>query len=252
MTNLETEIWFPPFLFGKGAPRLFQGLDKPALQDIFTHSVVKEYEGGKLLVQQGDDVMCVFVLLKGHLRTFRTGKDGDEVTLRMLKAGNSCMAATVFMGGASPVAVEVTSPSQILKIPAGFVKNLVLKDNQFARNMLKIIARHYEYAISQVDSISIKTPFQRIGHYLLQKHVEQGANSMSFELDFKKAIIASHLGMTPETFSRALKKIQTMGIIVEGNKIRMSDAFALCHFCDMDIAQNCPRAGSDHCPDCHF
>jgi CRP-like cAMP-binding protein len=99
MTNLETEIWFPPFLSGKGAPRLFQGLDKPALQDIFSHSVVREYEGEKLLVQQGDDVMCVFVLLKGHLRTFRTGKDGDEVTLRMLKAGNSCMAVTVFMCG---------------------------------------------------------------------------------------------------------------------------------------------------------
>ena len=48
MANLEIEIRFPPFLSGKGAPRLFQGLDKPALQDIFTHSVVKEYEGEKI------------------------------------------------------------------------------------------------------------------------------------------------------------------------------------------------------------
>lgn len=252
MTNLETETWFPPFLSAKGKPHLFQGLDKSTLQDILSCAVAKEYEGGELLVQQGDDAWCVFILLEGHLRTFRTGKDGDEVTLRMLSAGNSCMGATVFMGGTSPVGVEVTSWSRLLEIPASFVRNLVLKDNKFAQNMLKIVAKHYEYTIGQVDSISIKTPFQRIGHYLLQKHIEQGSSNMSFELGFKKATIASHLGMTPETFSRALKKMHKMGITVEGSRIRMSDAFALCHFCDLEIAKSCPRSGSDDCTHCQF
>lgn len=252
MTNLETETWLSPLLSVKGKPRLFQGLDETALQDILSYSVVKEYEGGKMLVHQGDNVWCVFILLDGHLRTFRTGKEGDEVTLRMLDQGESCMAATVFMGGNSPFAVEVTAKSRILEVPASFVKNFVLKDSQFSINMLKTLATHYESAIDQVDNISIKTPFQRIGHYLLQKHIEQGSNSMSFELGFKKATIASHLGMTPETFSRALKKIQKMGITVEGNKIKMRDAFALCHFCDLEIAKNCSQADKENCPHCHF
>ena len=54
--------------------------------------------------------------------------------------------------------------------------------------------------------------------------------------------------MTPETFSRAIGQIRTMGIDVDQDKLTLRDAYALCHFCDPDTAHNCPKFKSEECP----
>ena len=128
--------------------------------------------------------------------------------------------------------------------------NLALKDPQFANNLLKIVTHHYKKAVHQIDAMTIKSPVERVGYYFLEQHLQQGHDSMEFELPFKKSLIANHLGITPETFSRALKQIKEMGIKIDGDKIRLEDAFALCHFCDLDIAQHCEVEKKEDCSSC--
>ena len=75
---------------------------------------------------------------------------------------------------------------------------------------------------------------------------------MSFELRFRKTLIASHLGMTPETLSRAFQKMRQLGITVDGSTIRLKDAFALCHFCDLNSRETCEYKDSEHCARCRL
>jgi hypothetical protein len=46
-------------------------------------------------------------------------------------------------------------------------------------------------------------------------------------LPFDKALIASQLGMQPETLSRSLARLRAMGIAAEGNRIQISDIATL-------------------------
>jgi hypothetical protein len=98
--------------------------------------------------------------------------------------------------------------------------------------------------------MNIKSPLQRVGFYFLVKHLEAGHDRMEFALPFRKQLIANYLGITPETFSRTLKQLRDFGIDVEGEKIRLRDAFALCHFCDSDTAALCPNHGMTECKSC--
>ena len=98
--------------------------------------------------------------------------------------------------------------------------------------MLGIIAANYRGAIQQIDTGTLRTPLQRIGHYLLVEHILNGSDDLMFELRFKKSLIASHLGMTPETLSSAFWKMQQCSITIDGQTLRLKDAFALCHFGD--------------------
>ncbi len=250
MIENSTIAWPRTFSELSGKPQLFTGLSEEALQKILKNSTLQSYKAGQLLVQQGDEPSHVYFIVEGHIRTLRTNKDGDEATIRMLGKGDVCMEAALFMGGPSPIAVQVAEDAQLMLISGNFIKKFVLQDHQFATNLLKIVTHYYKTAIHQIDSMAIKTPVQRVGYYFLQKHIEQGADNMEFELPFKKSTIANHLGMTPETFSRALGEIKKMGVEVKGEKIRLKEAYALCHFCDLEAAHECMLSTKEDCPHC--
>jgi CRP-like cAMP-binding protein len=243
-------VWSKKFSELKGKPALFQGLSEDALQQILENSVLQNFESGQILVQQGDEPSYLYFVVEGRIRTLRSNLDGGEATIRMLEPGDTCMEAVLFMGGPSPIVVQAADHSRLMLIPANFVKKFVLKNHQFSNNLLRIVSRHYKNAMHQIDSMSIKTPVQSVGYYFLQKHLEHGSETMEFELPFKKSTIANHLGITPETFSRALTQIKKMGVNIEGEKIKLKDAYSLCHFCDMDTAHTCALSNKEDCPYC--
>ncbi len=250
MVLTQCDIFPRKFREKKNKPQLFDGLGEDAFEFLLQNSVLQDYESGRLLVQQGDIPTHVYFIVEGALKTLRTDEEGHETTIRMLEAGDTCMDAVIFMGGPSPIAVQVVKDSRLLLIPDTIIKSLVLKDTQFANNLLRIVTRHYKNALHQIDAMNAKTPLQRVGYYFLSRHLENGHDRLEFELPFKKSMIANYLGMTPETFSRTLKQMKSMGIDVEDDKIQMRDAYTLCHFCDSDTAAICSRHNKDDCPQC--
>jgi CRP-like cAMP-binding protein len=243
-------ITLPKEFISHKKPQLFENLSESALQYLLQHSVMKNYDADQLLVQQGDTAESLIFLIEGSIRTFRISEAGAEATIRMLSPGDTCMEAVLFMSGTSPVNVQTMSAAQVVEIPKRIVKTLTLENSQFSYNLLRIVTRHYKNAMHQVEAINTKVPLQRIGYYFLEKHIEQGHENLELKLSYKKQDVANYLGMTPETFSRALKKMQDMGITIEDDKILMRDSFALCHFCDSDTAASCPRSGGEDCPHC--
>lgn len=231
-------------------PQIFENLGHESLHTILKNSTLHNYDAGRLLIQQGDTPTHLYLIIKGSLKTLRANEDGDESIIRLLKDGESCMEAVIFMGGPSPINVQVIDDAQLLLIPSALIKTHVLADTQFATNIIKVVTKNYKSALHQIDGMSIKSPVQRVGYYLLEQHLENKHNSLAFELPFKKSMIASHLGMTPETFSRTLSKIKTMGIDVNGETIKMEDSFSLCHFCDPDLAHICSNTQKEECPNC--
>lgn len=231
-------------------PQLFEGLSENSLQALLQHSVMQDYESGRVLVHQGDSPECVFLIIEGALKTTRISEDGGEAIIRMLEAGETCMDAVLFMGIPSPINVQTMNAVKVLKIPDAVVKKHILEDPAFAANLLRIVARHYKNAMHQIEAMNIKSPLQRVGYYFLLKHIEQGHNNLEFKLPFKKQVVANYLGMTPETFSRTLKQMKDIGIKVDEDTIKMGDAYALCHFCDSDTASLCTKHDKAECEKC--
>lgn len=239
----------PKDLIDAKRTQLFNSLSEESLQKILAHSLIQEHEASKLLIQQGDTPKGIYLVTEGTAKTLRLNEDGAEATIRMLEPGDTCMEAVLFMGGPSPISVQTLTKCKMLMIPDRVVKSQVLADAQFAMNLLRIVTQHYKNAIHQIDAMQIKSPIQRIGYYFLSKHLEAGHDNLEFTLPFKKQIIANYLGMTPETFSRTLKQMKTLGISVDDEMIKLKDAFSLCHFCDPDTAAKCPKH-SDDCSEC--
>ena len=227
---------------------LFSGLSADSVQTLLSNSFMQLFTAGQQIVLQGDAPIYLYYIIEGSIKTVRYGAEGEESTIRMLKPGETFMDAVIFMGGKSPVNAVAMESCRLMLIPTETVRRHALHDAQFACNLLRIVTKHYKNAMQQIDSIVTKNPVERLGYYFLKQHLEQGSESMNFALPFQKSTIANHLGMTPETFSRALSQIRKMGIDVDQEKLTMRDAYALCHFCDPDTAHNCPKFQTEFCP----
>lgn len=227
---------------------LFHGLSEDSLQKLLSHSHIKEIQASQQIIQQGDEPDTLYCILDGKVKTQRYSADGAESTIRMLGKDDTFMDAVIFMGGKSPIAVQTLEDCRLLLIPVETVRKCALEDSLFACNLLKIVTKHYKTAIQQIDSITTKNPTERLGYYFLRLHLEHGSDNMEIALPFKKSMIANHLGMTPETFSRALGQIKKMGIDADQEKLTLRDSYALCHFCDPDTANGCAEYGTENCP----
>ena len=240
----------PDYFREQKKPQLFEQLSEDSLQSLLQQSVMTTVNAGKVLVQQGDIPECVYLIIDGTLKTSRINTQGSEATIRMLESGDTCMEAVIFMGGPSPINVQTVGKSNLLMIPARIIKEHTLQDPQFSLNLLRIVTRHYKNAMHQIEAMHIKSPVQRIGYYFLLKHLEKGSDKLEFKLPFQKQAVANYLGMTPETFSRALKQMKELGIDVKDDTVRMRDAFVLCHFCDTDTSALCARHNNADCNTC--
>ncbi len=227
---------------------LFSHLSPQSLDYLLAHARTQHFNAQQQIIGHGDKVDFLYLVLTGSVRTTRINTNGQEAVVRLLQPGETFMDAIIFMPGPSPVTAIALEDVSLLSIPADIVRQHALKDAQFASNLLRIVTSHYKTAMQQIEMISTKSPVERLGYYLLRLHLEQNPDSLEFTLPFQKAMIASHLGMTPETFSRALAHIRKMGIDIDQKHISLRDAFTLCHFCDSDQSSLCPRAGTTECP----
>jgi CRP-like cAMP-binding protein len=219
--------------------RLFSELPVTARREILEHCCIRKYAAHRQIVCQGEVPAFIHVLLAGQLRVYLGDASGDEITIRLLSSGKSCMDETVMADGRSPVCVDTITKAQLLQIPAHFARNFGNECPQFAHIMLKIAAENQTLAISQIDMMALKTPLQRVCRYLLLEQMAQGPDKCVIDLRFRKSVIANHLGIAPETLSRTFRKIRRFGITVIGQKVHLETGTTLCRICDHDAVVAC-------------
>ena len=88
--------------------------------------------------------------------------------------------------------------------------------------MLSAMARYRRRQDQELEHRTIQNAPQRIGCFLLRLTRQDAEGPVTIHLPYDKTLVASRLGMQPETFSRALAKLRdATGITVRGATIEM-------------------------------
>ena len=226
---------------------LFESLDTPQIESLLSCGKLSVNERDTVLVHQGDIADHLYLTLEGSIKTLRTSERGDEAILQLLHPGDTFMEAFIILNEPSPLYAQVVTDATILAISASAVRKLACTDLRFSQALLKVISRQYKEALLIRSSLLLRSPAQRVAHYLLNLLVEAGDTHKSIKLPYQKSMIANHLGMKPETFSRALAELKNLGVRIERDEITLPTGFSLCQFCDMDIALKCQHDGATEC-----
>ncbi len=211
------------------------------LVDIWENAIIETYEPEQIIAQQGDMPQGFYVLITGTLRTTRISESGKQITINLFNSGDMCLEDSLILQTPITINLQAVQPSTVLFVPKSFVSKQLDNNDILAMRLLKSMAINYRATIQHIDVLSIKSPVQRVGYYFLSEYLKKGTPNI-FTLPFKKQDVANYLGITPETFSRVIKKIEPMGIAIDNNTVYVKKDDVLCDFCDLDTATMCPKS----------
>lgn len=227
---------------------LFNGMRDEQLTAFLAEGRLTHMKRGQMLFLQGEPANRFFIILDGWVKVLKHNADGEEAVMEVLTSGDLLSETVVMKDAPYPFTAQAAEHAELYSFPAEFIQRQVRENSLFAINMLNVAAGRSQSLINQFEQLTLKNVTQRVGRFLLKQFIEKGENRTEMKLPFEKSVIASYLGMKPETFSRTLASLRSQGIQIDRDKVTLPDAIALCTYCDMEIAGKCPRHGTEACP----
>lgn len=182
----------------------------------------EKHNKGKILFLHGDEAEHFYFIQKGWVKLFRETLDGTQAVVDIFNKGHIFGDTSIFEDGLYPYSAEVVEPSEIIALPIKHLKSEIENNGKFAYDMLTSMAKYRRQQDREIEHRSIQNASQRIGCFLLRLIKQDTEGNIKIHLPYDKMLVASRLGMQPETFSRALKKLQNeTGIEVKGATISM-------------------------------
>lgn len=223
---------------------IFRSMDGTLSRSLFSRRMVRHYGRDELVFKQGDMATSFFLVLGGWIKLYREMSDGREVVVALFTAGESFAEAMMFRGGRYPVTAETVSPVRLLHIDGQVLRDAIVENPQISFEMLAATALHLRQLIEQVEQLKALSAPKRIASFLLSL-TNTPSGAVHIMLPYEKLLIANRLGMKPESFSRALMKLRSVGVTVDRGFVHI-----------LDVARLGAYVGNDHytavtCPPKH-
>ena len=212
---------------------LLKGLSASARADLLEHAVVHRVAPGTVLLEQGELPNFQHIVLTGSIQLFGKSSEGREVLIEVVEPPDLVIPAAVVTGSPYLMEGRVLEPSRFLLIHAAAFRAAVLREPALAQAMIVSLAGQFRRMVRQIKNLKLRSSTQRVGCYVLALARRQGTADQVI-LPYEKNLIASQLGITRESFSRALTALQRDGIAVQGDTIRIFDAKRLAAACGPD------------------
>ncbi|MEQ1788900.1 MAG: nitrate- and nitrite sensing domain-containing protein [Rickettsiales bacterium] len=227
---------------------LFSGMDVETLQDILKYARIVSHNKGAMIFMQGEQATRFYIVMEGWVKLFKGNADGQESILHVMSTGETLLETVIFNNSPFPVNSQAVDDVVLLSIPASIIREKLQNNKELAMNMLSTVAGRSQAMINQFEQLTLKTVSQRVGWFMLKLFLENGERNKKFKLPYDKALIAGYLGMKPETFSRTLQTLKGQGINIEKDSVNLPSVFALCGYCDTELAEKCSLHNTEECP----
>lgn len=206
---------------------LFSGLPDSAIAKLLAACSERHLAASQSLYAADEPIHHMFVLVSGSIKRFATPAHGGEKVIELISPGQVVGLCELFSSLRFSSHAQALSDSIVLSIDAADFRSLLAKSPELATRIIELLARRQCAIESEAVSQHALTSTRRVLDYL----VEQAGGSLpvagesTVPLGSSKKLIASRIGMAPETFSRTLRQLTDSGVIVvDGRKLHIQNA----------------------------
>lgn len=210
---------------------MFDGLDSAHVHSLAAQSRSSFLPGGQVLFRRGTPSTGFYVVRDGRMQLSVSNSEGVVKVLEIISPGGAFGHAVMFLREPYPVDATALVDTHLVFVPSTAVDTILDGDPAMARLMLASMARRLQGKVQDIAMLSLQSATQRIIAYVLGAIPDAEAPagpSTRVELPALKQVLASRLGMTPETFSRAMRTLAGEGLLsVDGSVVVIPDIAAL-------------------------
>ncbi len=162
-------------------------------------------------------------MISGSVKIYRLTPDGQEKVFEVIGDRDTFAEAMMFMGTGTYVATAQTVlPTQLLLLSNATYTRLLRENTETAMALLAALSVRMHQRLNEIEILSLKNATHRVIRYILAQALRSCSkcSTPSFELPMAKRLVAGHLSIQPETFSRIIHHLSDEGIIkVDGRLI---------------------------------
>lgn len=201
------------------AMALFRDLGDDGLASIVSRSWAVEMPRRSRVLGRGDHLQGLYSVLEGRLKLYMLSCSGDERVLRVLQRGESFGEVIMFNDIPSPVYVETLSPVRLAFFPREVITEALSANPVFMLAMLRGMSAMMRELLRDLETCCLQNALQRTVSYLLREADRAPSSNAEVRLPAAKAVVASMLNISAETFSRELHWLQDEGLIEINRRI---------------------------------
>jgi CRP/FNR family transcriptional regulator len=180
-------------------------MDDERLARLEEISNIVEYKKGTILFFEGDEAKNMIVLLDGILQVYKTDQKGNKVILHHFFPVDIIAEIVNLEHIRYPASAEFETDGRALIINYELFEKEFLKDPEVSFAFIKSLSKKIKYLENVIATNMVMNSTARVAKFICEHGHEISK--------LKKSLIAADLNMTPETLSRILKKLSTLGLI---------------------------------------
>lgn len=188
--------------------------EEALLEEIARVGTLRDVPADFELMDIGQPIKGVPLMLKGAIKISREDLNGDELLLYYLEEGDSCTMTLAWEIGKQKSQIRAVTelPSKLIMVPLNAVEDWSSRFPTWRKFIFKSYHKRMEELLATVDSIAFDQLEKRLWEYLLEKKRITKANTLSIT----HQTIAQEMHSSRVVISRLLKRLELE------NKIRLS------------------------------
>lgn len=198
--------------------KLFAGIRPDRLPDMLSclHARREEFPAGAVVVQEGEQVFDVGLVLSGHARSLKMDGSGEPLIISLLEQGSFLgVLLAASRDRKSPVSVQAQEPLSVIFFPAErliFPCEKGCADHELLlRSFLDSVAEKSLALNDRIDCLIRRSVREKVETYLARVSAEKGSREFSIPLD--RSAMANYLNVERSALSRELSRMQADGLI---------------------------------------
>ena len=177
------------------------------------------YSRGEVLIEEGTESDCLYILLAGELKVFTRGENGRELVYNVLHPGE--FFGELFLdGGPRSASVKAVTTSTCVVVGREEFREFLSKYPEFAESLvLKLIAR-VRHTTEQLRSVATKDVYSRVTALLNDLAIaERGQRVLDKSVTQQE--IADRIGATREMVNHVLRELTRGGFLDRDSERRI-------------------------------
>jgi len=194
---------------------LFQNLDKEELKSLEAITTIKKFKKDEIIFYEGENSKYLTILLDGFVKVYKCNKLGAEIIIHKFEPVSLIAEMALFEGINYPANCASLLDSTICFIDFEKFKSQFLTNPKVSLAIISSLTKKIKNLEETIKVNIIYDATQRVARFLYshddilntQKHVE----------------IAKNLNLTPETFSRVLRKFKDANVLKTEDNLQLLD-----------------------------
>ncbi|MDX1808781.1 MAG: Crp/Fnr family transcriptional regulator [Sulfurospirillaceae bacterium] len=185
---------------------IFKELSDEEIDYLANISILRSFSKDSIIFYKDDEAKFLHVLIEGSVKIYKSTQKNNEIVLKIIKKPSLIAELSNFKHMNYPSNCATMSESKILLVDYEKFEEYILKNPSYMRRFMDSLAQSVVDLNRVVSTLTLDAT-SKVAKYIYES-----------EIDFKTnthAQTAALLNITPETFSRVIRKLKDDEVLLD-------------------------------------